>query len=453
MKPRNKREAAVLEMANAMPAMTVKHKEYMKARFEPILYYRMNGSCKCSVCGHEWQEMPSTARYWRNSLYNALGMAEDYCPECGKILKPKHQRGRWNSCTGKSMQIMDECNGWQVLRMVVMDRTVMEGQPTSYSVHEEYQTWLNEKGQEVIATRPYMRWWNYINTRNNEPYTIGHHNMSYTGSYYYDDMFAQEASFAYPKVKISETLKRNGWDKRFNRFRSEYRYDIARLLLTDNRMETLVKSGANTGTIVHYAHHPQHLNQYWPQLLIAIRHGYQISDAQMWEDMLHALQELGRDIHSPHYILPADLKKEHDRWTHKLHGKRQREELRKKAEKDKKYYMAHKQFLDLPNKQGMLMIIPLLTATELVKEGEAMHHCVGTYGDKLTSLILSVRDTAGKRLETVEVNLKGYHIVQSRAVNNGQTKRHTEILAAISALMPEIMRCNQSVNKPIHKVI
>ena len=77
MKPRNKREAAVLEMANAMPAMTVKHKEYMKARFEPILYYRMNGSCKCSVCGHEWQEMPSTARYWRNSLYNALGMAEE----------------------------------------------------------------------------------------------------------------------------------------------------------------------------------------------------------------------------------------------------------------------------------------------------------------------------------------------------------------------------------------
>lgn len=28
-----------------------------------------------------------------------------------------------------------------------------------------------------------------------------------------------------------------------------------------------------------------------------------------------------------------------------------------------------------------------------------------------------------------------------------------EILAAISALMPEIMRCNQSVNKPIHKAI
>jgi hypothetical protein len=173
----------------------------------------------------------------------------------------------------------------------------------------------------------------------------------------------------------------------------------------------------------------------------------------MWEDMLHALRELGRDIHSPHYILPADLKKEHDRWTHKLHEKRQREELRRKAEKDKKYYMAHNQFLDLPNKQGMLMIIPLLTATELVKEGEAMHHCVGTYGDKLTSLILSVRDTAGKRLETVEVNLKDYHIVQSRAVNNGQTKRHAEILAAISALMPEIMRCNQSVNKPIHKAI
>jgi hypothetical protein len=445
MKPRNKREAAVLEMANAMPALTAAHEDYLKARFERVLYYRMNGACKCSACGYEWQEMPSTARYWRNSLYNALGMAEDYCPECNVTLRPKYQRGRWREVQRISMQVMDECNGWQVLRHARMDRTVWDGQPTRYEMKEEYQTWLNDKGQEVIVTRPYTRSAFMLSIRYDEPFTIGRHNMSYTGSYYYDDMFDQRATYFYPRVRISATLRRNGWAKRFNQARAEYRYDIARKLLTDNRLETLAKSGESTGVVMHYARHADRLETWWPQLRIAIRNGYRIADVQMWEDMLGALQELGRDIHSPHYILPADLIKEHDRWTRKQQEKRTQEERRKAAQKDRKYYLTHKQFEALPEKQGRLLIRPLLTASELVLEGEAMHHCVGTYGNKLTSLILSVRDMKGYRLETVEVNLKLYRIEQSRAVNNGITERHDEILNAVTKLMPEIRRCNKAV--------
>ena len=152
-----------------------------------------------------------------------------------------------------------------------------------------------------------------------------------------------------------------------------------------------------------------------------------------------------RDIHSPRYILPQNLKAEHDRWTGKLREKERKEKMRRQAEMDRKYYDTHKQFQDLKEVQGQLLIRPLVTASELVKEGEAMHHCVGTYGNKLTSLILSVCNTAGHRLETVEVDLKLYRIVQSRAVNNGTTKRHDEILETVTRLMPEIMRCNQAV--------
>lgn len=445
MKPKNKREAAVLDMANAMPALTARHADYMKARFDKLLFFRMNGGCKCSVCGHEWNEMPSTARYWRDSLYNALGMAEDQCPECGATLKPYYMRGKWRQNTAKSMQIMEVCNGWQVFRSVIMDCDIWEGQPTRYTMREEYQTWLNEKGQEVIVTRPYTRTPFSLNMRYDEPFTIGHHNLSYCGSYYYNDMFDQDAGLAYPQPKISATLRRNGWSRRFSQARAGYRYDIARRLLVDNRLETLAKSGAHTGTIIHYAQNEKRLERYWPQLRIAIRNGYQIPDNQIWEDMIDALDKLGRDTHSPRYILPADLFTEHDRWTRKLHEKELKEELRRKAQKDHKYYMAHKQFEALPEKQGKLLIRPLLTATELVLEGEAMHHCVGTYGDKLTSLILSIRDTQGRRLETAEVDLKKYNIVQSRAVNNGTTARHDEILTAIKRLMPEIVRCNQAV--------
>lgn len=442
MKPRNKREAAVLEMANAMPALTATHEDYLKARFEKVLYYRMNGDCKCSVCGYEWREMPSTARYWRTSLQNALGLAEDYCPECGTTLSAKYWRGKWRDIKKMNLQVMDTHGDYQVFRFAMMERCVWEDQPTRYTMNEEYQIWIDPQGREVIATRPYTRSAFMLSIRYDEPFTVGHHNCSYTGSYYYEDMFDGAAGWCYPKVKVSPTLKRNGWSKRFNRLMAEARYVVARGLLTNNKLETLAKCGMSAGTMWHYARHEEHLEQNWPQLRLAIRNGYKIHDVQMWEDMIHALSELGKDIRSPHYVLPADLQAAHDHWTQKLQEKETREARRKAALKDKKYYLAHKQFKDLPEKCGKLLIYPLLTASDLVLEGEAMHHCVGTYGNKLTSLILSVRDIQGHRLETVEVNLKLYRIEQSRAVNNGTTQRHDEILTTVGRLMSDIRRCN-----------
>lgn len=445
MKPKNKREAQVLGMANAMPALTAKHMEYVKARFDKFLYYRMNGQCKCQVCGHEWKEMPSIPRYWRESLANAMGLAEDQCPECGATLRPKYQRGKWNSCEGLTLQVMTTHEGWQVLRYTMVERTIREGEPTEYTMNEEYQTWLDDKGREVIATRPYTRSAFYLNMRYDEPFTVGHHNSSYNGAYYYNDMFDHTASCTYPHVKVSDTLARNGWRASFARMKSSPRYEIARRLLVDNRLETLAKTGTPADTLFHYAYNYQRLDIFWPQLRIAVRNGYIIRHPQMWEDMIRALQALGRDIHSPRYILPQDLKAEHDRWTRKMQEKERKEELRRQAERDRKYYDTHKQFQELQEVQGQLLIHPLVTASELVREGEAMHHCVGTYGDKITSLILSVCNTAGHRLETVEVDLKLYRIVQSRAVNNGTTKRHDEILETVTRIMPEIMRCNQAV--------
>ena len=67
-------------------------------------------------------------------------------------------------------------------------------------------------------------------------------------------------------------------------------------------------------------------------------------------------------------------------------------------------------------------------------EGNAMHHCVFACGyyDKDSSLILSAKDRAGNRVETIEVSLKTYQVLQSRGVCNSNTQYHDKIIQLVN---------------------
>ena len=70
-----------------------------------------------------------------------------------------------------------------------------------------------------------------------------------------------------------------------------------------------------------------------------------------------------------------------------------------------------------------------------------MHHCVfsNEYFKKKDSLILSAR-IGSKRIETVEVNLKSFQIVQSRAVCNGTSEYHDRIIRLVEKNMSLIKK-------------
>ena len=60
---------------------------------------------------------------------------------------------------------------------------------------------------------------------------------------------------------------------------------------------------------------------------------------------------------------------------------------------------------------------------------------------ELTSiLILSFRDSEGERVETVEIDLKTFSIIQSRGVCNKSTKHHNEIIDLVNANMGQIRK-------------
>lgn len=448
MRPGNKREVAVLAMADSLPALTAEHRNFMKRGFGRYAMYRMNGRVKCCVCGLEYQTLPETAKYWKESLYSAMElMDEEFCPDCGAELQPHYNRRRFEQSETLTMQIMTEYKGYQVFRIIEMVRYVRPLMPTLYDFNELYQVWLDDKGREVIVTRPYTRTPYIIRFRYDEPWTIGRHNQSTTGAYYMEDMFDCATRMLYPKIKASAALIRNGWDNMLNSIYTvtDERYPVVFGMLTDARMEHFAKAG-QYDLLRWYSTRPAKLSDFWPSLRVALRHKYIIKDIDLWEDMVRFLREMGKDVLSPHYICPDNLNAAHDYWFGKVRAKEAAEKRREIAKNDKMYYSRHAQFDGLEF-TGALHVIPLLTATALHDEGEAMHHCVATYVDRHNSLILSARDEQGKRVETIEVNLKKYTIEQAHGYCNAPSLRHQEVIDAVNAMLPDIRRRNLAAVK------
>ena len=94
-----------------------------------------------------------------------------------------------------------------------------------------------------------------------------------------------------------------------------------------------------------------------------------------------------------------------------------------------KFYKRMEKFFGLEITDGSITIRPLESITQFYQEGKAMHHCVYTneYYKHNDCLILSAR-IGEKRIETIEMSLKTFEIIQSRGVCNKNTEYHERIM-------------------------
>ena len=123
--------------------------------------------------------------------------------------------------------------------------------------------------------------------------------------------------------------------------------------------------------------------------------------------------------------------------------KREAEKKRKEALYwEEQYQQAKKKFLGILIHEGRIVIKPIQSVKEMQEEGDEMHHCVATneYYKKDDSLILSAKNVEGERLETIEVNLKKFEVVQCFGPCNSRTEHHDEILKLMSKNMDVIKK-------------
>jgi len=177
---------------------------------------------------------------------------------------------------------------------------------------------------------------------------------------------------------------------------------------------------------------------------VALRHGYNVLTPE-WVDLIDMLHYLRKDLHNPKYVAPADFKAVHDEISRQAAAKRKKESEKAAV----LYYPARrKKFFGLVIAGQGIEIKVLQSVAEFMEEGAAMHHCVFANGyydvkKKPDCLIMSAKKD-GERVETIEVDMSDYHVVQSRGKHNQNTPYHDTILQLMSDNMDRIREINMS---------
>lgn len=411
MKARNKFEAAVMEQSKHLRPIT---KQQIKWAFRECIThfaYRLpKGRTTCMDCGHRW-----AMKKHRETCT---------CPHCRAKLQVQTTRARKHK-EQHYFTILTTSGDYQVLRMYLLIVGMEKGCKASSYTIEIGQYWWNAQGRKtIVAVQRVLG--RYIDTFSYcSPMAVRNDNEAYRHISY---------SQIYPKFKATEALRRNGFKNDF--------HDIAPTvlipaLLSDSRAETLIKAG-RTEHLKYFLDNSRVFDACWQSYKVATRNGYDIEDISIWCDYVDMLRRLGKDIHSPKYVCPTDLHREHVRRQHELRRQREREEKEKRRKKamedERRFHELKSKFFGIRFTDGTIQVHVLESVQEHLEEGTAMHHCVfsNEYYLKENSLILSAT-IEGRRIETIEVNLDTLKVVQSRGVCNKNTEYHDQIVSLVNA--------------------
>lgn len=424
MKPQNKFQAQVVEASKTLPKLTAQQIEWGYANgIDHIGHRTEKGVMTCTKCGHSWQ----------GDGYLVSILTDCNCPNCKTKLTVETTKKR-SFVSRYYMTVMSAHKGFQVLRTVMLVCSVKVGEKPKYDHSEVMQRWISPNGKHCTFAKLrqtmgncYVDSWIFhsdleLRSENtNNKFCLNVYDSIHTG-------------IIYPRIKLIPELKRTGYKKGFY---GQKPIELFRTLLTDSRAETLMKTGYTKLLKRIMDSGWKKIESYWPSIRIAIRNGYKIKDATMWCDYIDFLRFFGKDLYNAKYVCPTDLKAEHDRYMQKKAKADAKLELEKQLEKEADFRAIKAKFFGLVFSDGNISIRVLESVQEIVAEGEAMHHCVGSYSSKEDSLILSAT-IDGKRIETVEVSISKLRVIQCRGLCNKSTQHHNQILSLVNTNMPLI---------------
>lgn len=409
MKPRNKKQQHIVELNGRLRPLTTPQMNWaLNSTINHYGYRLKSGMCTCMNCGHEWLET-------RNGMC--------LCPECGTQIEIKDTRER--VIRDKSyFNVITTMEGYQVVRMFLMIVEMRKGMKANPAYLEIGSYWIDSKGKtSVVGLQRTLG--HYIDCfAFGSPLEIRRDN----------DAFQRISDeWVYPRIKVTNTIKRNGFKGCCH---AMHPVTLFQQLLTNPKAETLMKSG-DVEMLRYLCLHPQEVDKYWNSIKVANRNGYN-TDSQMWMDYIKMLERCGKDIQSPKYICPANLKEEHDRYMRKVHiledKKKRAEDIRKAQEREASFKEQKEKFFGIRINDGEIEVKVLESVEEYRQEAESQHICLfsAAYDQREDSLIFSAR-IDGRIIETIEVDLRTLRVVQSRGVCNKNTAYHDRIINLINA--------------------
>lgn len=338
--------------------------------------------------------------------------------------------------------ISSRLKDWQVCRFFQI-RKVKQ----NFHIIEPVRLWFNEKVHMELEAM--SRCW--CSSHADSWNTNSELSLKEVPSWHKD--YTQILPIAASKVtSMLPILKRNGLKRSFHNMQPR---DVIEGLLKNNIFETLWKCKQFPLLRAFAYNWNRDYNDVskMAAVKIVLRHNYHIKDGRMWVDMVNMLERAHKDFRNPKFVCPINLKAGHDKamdlcnkYEEKQRKIKEQMELLEDQKAVKAYEVARKCFIGMVISDGTVVIQVLPTVKDVEQEGKAMHHCVFTnkYYKRLDSLLLTAK-VNDERVETIEVDLKRYQLVQSRGVCNQNSKYHNEIVSLVNKNMNIIRKFNKAV--------
>ena len=446
MIPRTAVQKEVALLALELPGLTLKQSILLRQHLfsESKEGYFYKGVARCTACGHVW-----------NAPTNTVGQKMT-CPCCGKVLDmTKCRKTAIKQSQLEYVTLTQTFKGWQVTRTFVLEKTMRTNERANYDLRCVQSCWDSTRGHVLFQSCKTMNFWWCRAGKGWSFYT----EMKDDRSYYQ----------MVPNIEVIEgilpELRKRGFSKRTKHYM--YLQPLFHNLLTQPFFESYWKRKQ-------YELAYRFVEKRWDKdvdraITIFLRHrksGWKDkNEMNDWFDMIECLQYLKKDLRSPAYICPENIKEAHDRWV-KLRD-RKRDEARRRQKYDEAIEKAKHQTkiaeryikergepfkeLCIHNDEIYIKVLPDVRA--FIDEADEMQHCVcaNEYYNLNThpnSLIMSARlgEAWKERIETIEVNLETYRIIQSRGYKNNDTTKHNEIVDLVTKNMDLIRKYNRANN-------
>lgn len=426
MQAKNKFQKSILALSKELPPISSKQREWAYENCFDHYGKVMKKGTVCLDCGYSWKDTQPPL------LTNLDGCT---CPQCGRKLTVDNTKKRVFKDSAY-FGITTTYKKHQLFRLFFTEVKFQHSKEPEYNCHEVVQRWISCDGKNATLSVPraanmiYYDIWLWrepmeLRQSNHMAYSVTPHKV-------------------YPAVKYLPEIKRNGFTGDFHGINQ---FDFYSLILGNSAAETFLKSGEIEWFKCAYRKSREVL-KCWPAIKIALRHKQEIKDKSLWIDYIELLLYFGKDIRNPKVIFPTDLHKEHDRFERKKRKIEAMKALEREKQKDAKieaeYQKRKGKYLGVEFSDGQIRVCVLQNIQDFIEEGSIMHHCVFTnsYYSKPDSLILSAR-IDNQRIETIELSLKDFSIIQSRGKNNQNTPYHERIVELVEKNVGIIKRGGQ----------
>lgn len=384
----------------------------------------------------------------RNKIEQEVVNLSHKLGEIGKRDNARLLRNTYGSCKYEDMYnrcyavINQSYKGWQVLRYFRIDRKRNRKREVSYDTWEVFQLWNKVGEKQILMARQRALGWYIDAFILSSPLEIRYNPETTYTSMHFTDV---DVEYIHDKSIIG-TYKY--CDSLIDKSSSRMWY---RFLSSDKFAETILKQRPELAQYMMYNNLITD-KDYMQVVRIMLRHNYvptvegQTAYATYF-DMIKNMKHIGSDLSNPHFVCPENLLHTHD-WamqaTTALRGKEEAaadrvaelNRIKQDIACDEEYVKAHSCFFGMTISDDLISCHVLQSVQEFYEEGTAMHHCLyaNRYYQKPNSLILSAR-IEGKRIETVEVDLREMKVVQCYGACDKFTIYHDRIVNLVNGSM------------------